>query len=988
MSERLLIEVVGSGRTGAELPKAGTLVVGSDAKRAGFVVGGPGVADVHCAIGRAKAGGWAVKDLGALSGTILNGTRVSAARLKAGDELRLGDVVLRVVDPAQTVASVASPAPAAKPVGLAPFEKTVLSAASAVVPPSPQPAPSMGASVGGARVVPLPNVPGYRVEKRIGRGGMGDVYLAVQTSLDRRVALKVLSARFASDAEFVRRFQAEARAAAALNHPNVVTVYDVGEDSGTHYLSMEFMERGTLEDRVQMVGRLPVDEVIAILRDAAAGLVFAEAKKIVHRDLKPANLMQNHVGQTKIADLGLATHVEAEEAQTADRKVFGTPHFMSPEQARGEKVDHRSDLYSLGATAYRLLTGHTPFEGKDAREIVRALLKDDPRAMKEFAPDLPDGIVDLVRRLMHKDVAQRMQSANELARELEQLRQRGGKAAPSATQKRGSLVPLFILLLLSGGGAWWWFTGRHQYPDLLDRLAGKTGTPPTADGGRGPTKPTTAPVATTDPERAKRAPPKPKPAKEKDDKDIQLIEANARVALLELLQRDMPANERRDELRLLAQRYQGTTAATQALQKADQITDMLDVVAKADSARKTVIDEVIGKMLAVARLEANPPEPGKSFLGMRAVAGQQDIAQDADFIAQRKEIENRVIGVAVQYAKEQMAASNRALETRDYDAAKKILGDLLPIFDLPEFPMGGGPAGVDEMFEVGRQARERYHNLAQMKDAIEAQRTREDQLAIAAGLRDTGESSGAGGLERELAALDLTAAQERLERLATRLTGPQEQAAARALAADSASARGALDTLGREFAQWRRRAFTDPREKRGVNRNAVGADAQGILYEVDGGGAPERLPWSAFGADVQAQNKLFVERLQRDWTPEEMAGIAAMLRMSAVVETIRATAKMFDAGKRANFTESNVRDMRALYEPATAWSEKAGPESKARLQREMASADVLAEALRSATESRWAAAAASIERLLTEFADTLLVKLLSDGRSIQELSGG
>jgi hypothetical protein len=173
-----------------------------------------------------------------------------------------------------------------------------------------------------------------------------------------------------------------------------------------------------------------------------------------------------------------------------------------------------------------------------------------------------------------------------------------------------------------------------------------------------------------------------------------------------------------------------------------------------------------------------------------------------------------------------------------------------------------------------------------------------------------------------------------------------------------------------------------------VNRNAVGADAQGILYEVDGGGAPERVPWSAFGADVQAQNKLFVERLQRDWTPEEMNGIAAMLRLSAVVETIRATAKMFDAGKRANFTEGNVRDLRALYEPASAWAEKAGPESKARLQREMAAAEILAEALRSATESRWAAAAASIERLLTEFADTLLVKLLSDGRSLQELAGG
>jgi len=959
VSERLLLET--AGRPAAELPRAGTLVVGSDPARVGYVVEGAGVADLHCAIGRAKAGGWAVKDLGSKAGTYLNGARVEVAKLAAGDELRMGEVVLRVTDPAQmpdrTGASGAASA------SRSPFETAALPMSE---PPTPELQTDLSSPMASAS---LRQLTGFRIEKRIGRGGMGDVYLAVQTSLDRRVALKTLTSRFASDAEFVRRFQAEARAAAALNHPNVVTVYDVGEDKGTHYLSMEFMERGTLEDRVVKAGRLPVDEVLSILRDAAAGLVFAEAKRIVHRDLKPANLMQNHVGQTKIADLGLATHVEAEETQTADRKVFGTPHFMSPEQARGEKVDHRSDLYSLGATAYRLLTGHTPFEGKDAREIVRALLKDEPRPMREFVNDLPDGVVELVDRLMKKDLAARIQSANELAREIEALRARGGKSAASTkSEKKSSLVPVMLLLLAAGGGAWWWVVGQHEY---------------------GPKKPTPASIARTDartdpdaePTAASPKPPAtaPKPAREKDDKEIQLFEAQAKLALLELAQRELSPNDRRDELRVLAQKFRGTTAATEAATKAEDISAALDQAALAENAQKTLVDEIMVKMRAAAGLGARPPEPGKAFLAIRAIPGVAEMSSDPVFVAARKDLENRIVGEATFYARETMGESNRALERGDYEGAKKILADLLLVFDLPEFSIGGAPTGVNDLFEVGREAREKFFNLEQVKVAFERKRTREDQLSIAAGL------GGAGGLESELAALDLDAARERLERLATRLTGPGEQALARELAAECRAARAVLATLGAEFAQWRRKSFTDPRDRKGAARNAVGADADGILYEGDGGQV-ERVTWAAFGGDVQSLNKLFVERLQREWTREESAAIATMLRFSAVVEAVRASAKMFDGGKKANFTEGNARDMRALYAPAAQWAEIAGSESKTRLEREVDAASVLSDALRSATDSRWAAAAAGIERLLTDYTDTVLVRLLSDGRSVRDLS--
>jgi len=949
MSERLLLEL--PGRPSAELPRAGTLVIGRDAAHVGFVVEGAGVADVHCTIGRAKAGGWAVKDLGSKGGTFVNGARVEVAKLQAGDELRLGEVVLRVTDPH---------APALAPV------RTRTSGSPA---PSDSPSPSTPLPEPVAPKSPtLPSITGFRLEKRVGRGGMGEVYLAVQTSLDRRVAVKVLSARFASDAEFVRRFQAEARAAAALNHPNVVTVYDVGEDRGTHFLSMEFMERGTLEDRVAKAGRLPVDEVLAILRDAASGLVFAEAKRIVHRDLKPANLMQNHVGQTKIADLGLATHVESEEAQTADRKVFGTPHFMSPEQARGEKVDHRSDLYSLGATAYRLLTGHTPFEGKDAREIVRALLKDEPKAMREYVADLPDGVVDLVGRLMKKDAGARIGSANELAREIESLRARGGKSASEPQAKRSIAVPL-VLLLLAGGGAWWWFDGRTRFAPV-------------------PVKPA---VARNDEEPARPKPelvvnaPKPepttaRPAKDKDDKEIQLFEATAKVALLELLQRTMTPNERRDELRLLAQRFQGTTAARDAEAKAEQISAGLDQEASVANARKVLGVNALQMLYAAARLDVKPPEPGKAFLAMRAIPISEEVALDPTFAAARKDLENRIVGQATFFAREAMAESNRALERGDYESAKKILADALPVFDLPEFP-NGSPAGVDDLFEVGRRARERFFNLEQVRAAYERARTREDQLAIAAGL------GGAGGLEREIASLDLDAARDRLEKLATRLRSPAEQERAQDLAAEFAEARAVLSVLGSEFAQWRKKSFMDPRDKKNAARTAVGADANGILYEAEPGKV-ERAAWSVFGGDGAALNRLFDERLQREWTAAERSGIAVLLRVTAVVEAVRVSAKMFDSTKKANFTEGNARDLRASFAPATAWADIAGGTAKAACVRETEAADVLCEALRAATDSRWAAATAGLERLLTDYADTVLVRLVSDGRSLQELSGG
>ena len=411
----LVLEVLGESGPGTPLPDRGSLVIGSSADQAGLVLAGAGVAGAHCAVGRVKGGGWALKDLGSRAGTEVNGSRVASVRLSHGDVIAVGSRRLRVVDPARPRELVLSSAPAA---GGRPA------------------APRTGSSdLSDLGDLPPARIGGFRVERRLGRGGMGEVYLAVQESLGRPVALKVLSARLDADHDFVERFLSEARAAAALNHTNVVVVYDVGEADGHHYLAMEYMDRGSLEERVAAGGALPWREALDVLYDAASGLVYAESKGIVHRDIKPANLMQNSAGATKIADLGLATQAEAEERDAAERKVYGTPHFISPEQARGGAVDHRSDLYSLGATMYRLLSGHTPFEGGTTRDILRAHFSEEPRPIEEWVPEIPGELAELVTGLLAKAPDDRPRSAASLLESVGRLRLQAAHGAVAACSR-------------------------------------------------------------------------------------------------------------------------------------------------------------------------------------------------------------------------------------------------------------------------------------------------------------------------------------------------------------------------------------------------------------------------------------------------------------------------------------------------------------------------------------------------------------------------
>ena len=210
-------------------------------------------------------------------------------------------------------------------------------------------------------------IPGYRIDKAVGVGGMASVYLAVQESLDREVALKVMSPSLAENAEFADRFLKEGRLTAKLSHPNLVTVYDIGQYGQIYYLAQEYIPGGTLRER--MNAGMTVPQILDVARDVAQGLAYAHEKGVVHRDVKPGNVLFRANGTAVLADFGIAKAMDSKTMATQAGNSIGTPHYMSPEQARAEKVDGRSDLYSLGAMMYEMLADTPPYDAADPFSI-------------------------------------------------------------------------------------------------------------------------------------------------------------------------------------------------------------------------------------------------------------------------------------------------------------------------------------------------------------------------------------------------------------------------------------------------------------------------------------------------------------------------------------------------------------------------------------------------------------------------------------------
>jgi eukaryotic-like serine/threonine-protein kinase len=261
-------------------------------------------------------------------------------------------------------------------------------------------------------------IAGFRVLHRLGVGGMSEVYLAFQESLHRHVALKVLRADFVGSEDHKKRFLQEARAVASLMHPNIVQVYDVGNFGATHYIAQEYVPGSNLQSYVDKKGALPLAEALSILWQATNGLQKAASIGLVHRDIKPDNLLLTPDGEVKIADFGLARSNEQSQNLTAVGVTLGTPLYMSPEQIQGQEVDSRSDLYSLGATAYYMLSGRPPFSGDSALALAMQHVQATPPMLNELRPDLPIGLVNLIHKLLEKAPENRFASALELSRAL------------------------------------------------------------------------------------------------------------------------------------------------------------------------------------------------------------------------------------------------------------------------------------------------------------------------------------------------------------------------------------------------------------------------------------------------------------------------------------------------------------------------------------------------------------------------------------------
>jgi serine/threonine protein kinase/tetratricopeptide (TPR) repeat protein len=281
----------------------------------------------------------------------------------------------------------------------------------------------------------------YRINAAIGKGGMGDVYRATDSKLGREVALKVLPPEVASDPERLARFQREARAVAALNHPHVVTIHSVEEAEGVHFLTMELVEGQPLDTLIPESG-LPVQRTLEIAGALAEALAAAHEKGIVHRDLKPANIMVTDDGRVKVLDFGLAKELAAETVsdatltsaaagRTQPGMVMGTPAYMSPEQITGRALDYSTDIFSLGVVLHEMATGRRPFEGTSSAELASSILRDTPPLVTDMRADLPSDLARVIRRCLEKEPRHRVQTARDIGNEFRDLAQTTSRKGPA-----------------------------------------------------------------------------------------------------------------------------------------------------------------------------------------------------------------------------------------------------------------------------------------------------------------------------------------------------------------------------------------------------------------------------------------------------------------------------------------------------------------------------------------------------------------------------
>lgn len=287
---------------------------------------------------------------------------------------------------------------------------------------------------------PLTQIAGYKIVAKIGQGTMGSIYKALQISMDRIVAIKVLSRKYAQNAAFRERFFREARAVARLNHPNIIQGIDVGESKGIHYFAMEYIDGPTVGELLRRGGALDEKRALDIVTQITRALHHAYQNGIIHRDIKPDNIMRTREGVAKLCDLGLvkvsSQEITAPASGTRPGASMGTPYYISPEQARGEmNVDTRSDIYSLGASFYHMVVGDVPFAGETAAVVISKHLTELPVPPRQRNPLVSASVDFVIQKMMRKAREERYQTPSELLRDLEAVLA-GGRPAGFAPPAR------------------------------------------------------------------------------------------------------------------------------------------------------------------------------------------------------------------------------------------------------------------------------------------------------------------------------------------------------------------------------------------------------------------------------------------------------------------------------------------------------------------------------------------------------------------------
>jgi uncharacterized RDD family membrane protein YckC/predicted Ser/Thr protein kinase len=367
------------------------------------------------------------------------------------------------------------------------FEATLLADGQAVGTSQVGASPAATSRVGASRAGTGPAAPAanaeslvgtklkhFELQRLLGKGGMGAVYLGLDTSLERPVAVKVLSPEIGQDPDLVQRFVREARAQARLRHPNITQIYFIGEEEGIHFFVMEYVEGQPLDRMLAGGEPIPWARALAYTIQSARGLREALSQGFIHRDIKPSNLLVDKDDQVKIADFGLVKSMKGDVELTREGVILGSPLYISPEQGRSENVDHRSDIYSLGCAFYHMLTGGPPFTGPSPVTVITKHVTDKARSVRDRAPEVPVGLERALERMMAKDPAKRFETYDDLIEVLEGLRP--GHREYSGFWARAmaggiDAVPCLAALLFLGP---WGLLVVAAYFIVLHRLFGQT----------------------------------------------------------------------------------------------------------------------------------------------------------------------------------------------------------------------------------------------------------------------------------------------------------------------------------------------------------------------------------------------------------------------------------------------------------------------------------------------------------------------------------